>query len=93
MVPVLVIIGQVDTFKLKTTRSSIKIQFLLIFTLSVPQEDILDRIDHEAEASDSLSGFVLCHSIAGGTGSGMGSLLLEVFFVLLSSRSIDMKFL
>jgi tubulin gamma len=42
------------------------------------KEDILDRIDHEAEASDSLSGFVLCHSIAGGTGSGMGSLLLEV---------------
>ena len=27
--------------------------------------------------SDSLEGFVLCHSIAGGTGSGMGSYLLE----------------
>lgn len=27
--------------------------------------------------SDSLEGFVLCHSIAGGTGSGLGSYLLE----------------
>ena len=27
--------------------------------------------------SDSLEGFTLCHSIAGGTGSGMGSYLLE----------------
>jgi tubulin gamma len=31
----------------------------------------------EADGSDSLEGFVLCHSIAGGTGSGMGSHLLE----------------
>lgn len=35
-------------------------------------------IDREADGSDSLEGFVLCHSIAGGTGSGMGSYLLEV---------------
>ncbi|BDA42973.1 Tubulin gamma chain [Coccomyxa sp. Obi] len=41
------------------------------------QEDILDMIDREAGYSDSLEGFVLCHSIAGGTGSGMGSYLLE----------------
>ncbi|CAE7233339.1 TUBG1 [Symbiodinium sp. KB8] len=34
-------------------------------------------IDREADGSDSLEGFVLCHSIAGGTGSGMGSYLLE----------------
>lgn len=33
--------------------------------------------DREAEGSDSLEGFVLCHSIAGGTGSGMGSYMLE----------------
>ncbi len=33
--------------------------------------------DREAGYSDSLEGFVLCHSIAGGTGSGMGSYLLE----------------
>lgn len=41
------------------------------------QEDILDMIDREAEGSDSLDGFVLCHSVAGGTGSGMGSFILE----------------
>mmetsp|Transcript_15110 Transcript_15110/g.36036 ORF Transcript_15110/g.36036 Transcript_15110/m.36036 type:complete len:508 (+) Transcript_15110:79-1602(+) len=40
-------------------------------------EQILDMIDREADNSDSLEGFVLCHSIAGGTGSGMGSYLLE----------------
>lgn len=34
-------------------------------------------IDREAEGSDSLEGFVLLHSIAGGTGSGFGSYLLE----------------
>jgi len=40
-------------------------------------DTILDMIDREAEGSDSLEGFVLCHSIAGGTGSGMGSYILE----------------
>eukprot|EP00793_Prasinoderma_coloniale_P005689 PRCOL_00004163-RA len=40
-------------------------------------EEIIDMIDREADGSDSLEGFVLCHSIAGGTGSGMGSFLLE----------------
>lgn len=34
------------------------------------EEDIMDMIDREADGSDSLEGFVLCHSIAGGTGSG-----------------------
>jgi len=40
-------------------------------------EEVLDMIDRESDNSDSLEGFVLCHSIAGGTGSGMGSYLLE----------------
>ena len=31
----------------------------------------MDMIDREADGSDSLEGFVLCHSIAGGTGSGL----------------------
>eukprot|EP00922_Rhytidocystis_sp_ex-Travisia-forbesii_P008620 GHVS01012636.1.p1 GENE.GHVS01012636.1~~GHVS01012636.1.p1 ORF type:complete len:459 (+),score=65.12 GHVS01012636.1:185-1561(+) len=42
------------------------------------QEEILEMIDRESDGSDSLEGFVLCHSIAGGTGSGMGSYLLEM---------------
>eukprot|EP00958_Prasinococcus_capsulatus_P003109 scaffold276_cov548-Prasinococcus_capsulatus_cf.AAC.2 len=41
-------------------------------------EDFLDMIDREADGSDSLEGFCLCHSIAGGTGSGMGSYILEM---------------
>eukprot|EP00933_Yihiella_yeosuensis_P029668 TRINITY_DN23300_c0_g1_i1.p1 TRINITY_DN23300_c0_g1~~TRINITY_DN23300_c0_g1_i1.p1 ORF type:complete len:467 (+),score=67.06 TRINITY_DN23300_c0_g1_i1:103-1503(+) len=41
------------------------------------QEDIFEMLDREADGSDSLEGFVLIHSIAGGTGSGMGSYLLE----------------
>lgn len=40
-------------------------------------EDLFDIIDREADGSDSLEGFVLCHSIAGGTGSGMGSYMLD----------------
>jgi len=41
------------------------------------QEEIFEMIDREADGSDSLEGFVMIHSIAGGTGSGMGSYLLE----------------
>uniref|UniRef100_A0A1B0D0D1 Tubulin gamma chain n=1 Tax=Phlebotomus papatasi TaxID=29031 RepID=A0A1B0D0D1_PHLPP len=41
------------------------------------QEEIFDIIDREADNSDGLEGFVLCHSIAGGTGSGMGSYIME----------------
>lgn len=40
-------------------------------------EQVIDMIDREADNSDSLEGFILSHSIAGGTGSGMGSYLLE----------------
>ncbi|GAU37103.1 hypothetical protein TSUD_278900 [Trifolium subterraneum] len=34
-------------------------------------------IDRKADGNDSIEGFVLCHSIAGGTGSG---------FILLNNR-------
>jgi len=44
---------------------------------STCHDTIMDMIDREADGSDSLEGFVLTHSIAGGTGSGMGSYLLE----------------
>eukprot|EP00767_Chilomastix_cuspidata_P007430 gnl/Chilomastix_cuspidata/811.p1 GENE.gnl/Chilomastix_cuspidata/811~~gnl/Chilomastix_cuspidata/811.p1 ORF type:complete len:450 (+),score=198.09 gnl/Chilomastix_cuspidata/811:1277-2626(+) len=40
-------------------------------------EELMDMIDREADGSDSLEGFILTHSIAGGTGSGLGSFLLE----------------
>ncbi|KAF8636557.1 hypothetical protein AX17_003369 [Amanita inopinata Kibby_2008] len=40
-------------------------------------EEVMEMIDREAEGSDSLEGFMLMHSIAGGTGSGLGSYVLE----------------
>ncbi|KAJ3119050.1 gamma-tubulin [Phlyctochytrium bullatum] len=40
-------------------------------------EDVAEMLDREADGSDSLEGFMLLHSIAGGTGSGLGSWLLE----------------
>ncbi|RUS13952.1 Tubulin/FtsZ, GTPase domain-containing protein, partial [Endogone sp. FLAS-F59071] len=40
-------------------------------------ETILDVVRKEAENSDALQGFQFTHSIGGGTGSGLGSLLLS----------------
>ncbi|PWZ03665.1 gamma-tubulin [Testicularia cyperi] len=40
-------------------------------------EELIEMVDREADGSDSLEGFMLMHSIAGGTGSGLGSFLLE----------------
>ena len=37
----------------------------------------LDRIRKEADNCDSLEGFFMLHSVGGGSGSGLGSLLLE----------------
>eukprot|EP00764_Aduncisulcus_paluster_P012345 gnl/Carplike_NY0171/534_a732_3270.p1 GENE.gnl/Carplike_NY0171/534_a732_3270~~gnl/Carplike_NY0171/534_a732_3270.p1 ORF type:complete len:449 (-),score=168.41 gnl/Carplike_NY0171/534_a732_3270:95-1441(-) len=37
---------------------------------------VLDVIRKEAESCDCLQGFQLCHSLGGGTGSGMGTLLM-----------------
>jgi len=41
------------------------------------EEEIMEMIDREADGSDSLEGFILIHSINGGTGSGFGSYILE----------------
>ena len=40
-------------------------------------DDLMDKIDREADNSESLEGFYMTHSTAGGTGSGLGSYLLE----------------
>ncbi|KAF8729076.1 hypothetical protein AX14_006498 [Amanita brunnescens Koide BX004] len=40
-------------------------------------DPILDIIRKQAEACDALQGFQLIHSLGGGTGAGMGSLLLS----------------
>lgn len=39
-------------------------------------ENVLERIRHEAESTDCLQGFQLTHSLGGGTGSGLGTLVL-----------------
>ncbi|VDM17972.1 unnamed protein product [Hydatigera taeniaeformis] len=39
-------------------------------------EEVLDVVRKECEACDCLQGFQLCHSLGGGTGSGMGTLLI-----------------
>ncbi|PNH03066.1 Tubulin gamma chain [Tetrabaena socialis] len=53
------------------------------------QETLLDMIDREAEYCDSLEGFNMCHSIAGGTGSGMGSYMLELISDRFSKKLIQ----
>eukprot|EP01102_Stenamoeba_stenopodia_P002304 TRINITY_DN120_c0_g1_i1.p1 TRINITY_DN120_c0_g1~~TRINITY_DN120_c0_g1_i1.p1 ORF type:complete len:453 (+),score=118.85 TRINITY_DN120_c0_g1_i1:306-1664(+) len=39
-------------------------------------ESVLDVVRKEAEGTDCLQGFQVCHSLGGGTGSGMGTLLI-----------------
>ncbi|ELA42806.1 uncharacterized protein VICG_00121 [Vittaforma corneae ATCC 50505] len=41
------------------------------------KEDVMDIVQREAEACESLEAFNIMHSVAGGTGSGFGSLMLE----------------
>lgn len=38
---------------------------------------VLDVVRKEAEGSDCLQGFQITHSLGGGTGSGMGTLLIS----------------
>ena len=40
-------------------------------------ENVLEVVRKEAENCDSLQGFQLTHSLGGGTGSGLGTLLLS----------------
>ncbi|CAE8620774.1 unnamed protein product [Polarella glacialis] len=40
-------------------------------------DSVLDVVRKEAEGCDCLQGFQMCHSLGGGTGSGMGTLLIS----------------
>lgn len=42
-------------------------------------DDVNDRIRKMADQCDGLQGFLFTHSLGGGTGSGLGALLLEEF--------------
>ena len=46
-------------------------------------DSVLDVVRKEAEGCECLQGFQLTHSLGGGTGSGMGTLLIsKVCFVI-----------
>ena len=40
-------------------------------------DSVLDVVRREAEGCDCLQGFQVCHSLGGGTGSGLGTLLIS----------------
>ena len=40
-------------------------------------DQVIDIVRNEAESCDSIQGFQLCHSLGGGTGSGMGTLIIS----------------
>ncbi|KAJ0868834.1 putative purine-nucleoside phosphorylase [Helianthus annuus] len=40
-------------------------------------DSVLDVVRKEAENCDAMQGFQVCHSLGGGTGSGMGTLLIS----------------
>jgi tubulin beta len=40
-------------------------------------EDVLDKVRKEVELCEALQSFQLTHSVGGGTGAGLGSLILE----------------
>jgi tubulin beta len=40
-------------------------------------DDVMDAVRREAESCECLQGFQVCQSIGGGTGSGMGTLLIS----------------
>ena len=50
---------------------------LLIFAGAELVDSVLDVVRKEAESCDCLQGFQLTHSLGGGTGSGMGTLLIS----------------
>lgn len=39
--------------------------------------EVMARITHEIDKSDNVGGVILLHSLGGGTGSGLGSLIIE----------------
>lgn len=57
------------------------------------QEDIINLIDREVDKCENLSTFQLFHSVAGGTGSGVGSLLLELLSDRYGSKKMINTFL
>ena len=49
----------------------------LLFAGAELVDSVLDVVRKESESCDCLQGFQLTHSLGGGTGSGMGTLLIS----------------
>lgn len=56
------------------------------------EEELMNLIDRELDKCDNPSAFQLMHSVAGGTGSGVGSLLLELLNDRYGSKKIVSTF-
>lgn len=56
------------------------------------EEELTNLIDRELDKCDNCSAFQLMHSVAGGTGSGVGSLLLELLNDRYGSKKIASTF-
>eukprot|EP01084_Bolivina_argentea_P213534 362622_1 len=50
-------------------------------------DDVNDRIRKQFDSCDNLQGFIMNHSLGGGTGSGLGSLILEKLAVNYRKKS------
>lgn len=46
------------------------------------RDSLLEQFRRAAEDADSLQGFLLLHSLGGGTGSGLGTYLLGIMEVI-----------
>ncbi|ODV76987.1 gamma-tubulin [Suhomyces tanzawaensis NRRL Y-17324] len=57
------------------------------------QEELLNLIDREVDKCENVSNFQLFHSVAGGTGAGVGSLLLELLSDRFGSKKLINTFL
>ena len=53
-------------------------------------DSVLDVVRKESESSDCLQGFQLTHSLGGGTGSGMGKLLISKIKEEYPDRTMNM---
>ena len=53
---------------------------------------VLDVMRNEAESCDCLQGFLLTHSLGGGTGSGMGKLLISKIREVYPDRAMNAYF-
>lgn len=53
---------------------------------------LLEQLRHAAEDADSLQGFLLLHSLGGGTGSGLGTYLLGMMEVRWDCRLNSLHF-